>query len=74
MRLLGQRPNKSSAPGGSKEREVSKFAALLLQLMLVCFLAGLRAEPQHPPPMYDEAELAVAVIAASHNSGPEVPH
>jgi hypothetical protein len=39
---------------GSKEREVSKFsAALLLQLVLVCLLARLRAEPQHPLPMYD---------------------
>jgi len=55
---------------GNKECEVSKLSvALLLRLMFVCLPARLRAEPQHPLPMYDEAKLAVALIAASHNRG-----
>jgi hypothetical protein len=39
---------------GSKECEMSKFSAtLLLQLMFVCLLARLPAEPKHPHPMHD---------------------
>jgi hypothetical protein len=39
---------------GSKECEVSKLsAALLLQLMFVCLLTRLRAEPKHPLPMHN---------------------
>ena len=53
---------------GSKECEVSKFcAALLPQLMFVCLLARLRAEPKHPLPMHNQTKLTVAVIAVSHN-------
>ena len=53
---------------GSKECEVSKFStALLLQLMFVCLLARLRAEPKHPLPMHNQTKLTVAVIAVSHN-------
>ena len=33
---------------GSKEREISKRAALLVQLIFVCLLKRLRAEPKHP--------------------------
>ena len=39
---------------GSKECEVSKLGtAFLLQLMFVCLLARLRAEPKHPLPMHN---------------------
>ena len=56
---------------GSKECEVSKFcAALLPQLMFVCLLARLRAEPKHPLPMHNQTKLTVAVIAVSHNRSP----
>ena len=47
---------------------MSKFcAALLPQLMFVCLLARLRAEPKHPLPMHNQTKLTVAVIAVSHN-------
>jgi hypothetical protein len=46
---------------GSKECEVSKFcAALLPQLMFVCLLARLRAEPRHPS-VYVDAPGKAAV-------------
>src|ERR1700730_10991830 len=76
MPFLPASPSTSSATfvqaarlrSGSKECEVSKFsAALLLQLMFVCLLARLRAEPKHPLPMHNQTKLTVAVIAVSHN-------
>jgi tetratricopeptide (TPR) repeat protein len=54
MGLFGRLSPRTRVLPGSKEFEVSKLSAvLLLQLMFVCLLAGLRAEPQHPFPMYD---------------------
>jgi hypothetical protein len=52
-----------------KEIEVSQLgAALFLGFMFVSFFARLRAEPQRRLPMYDQAELRLAVTAASHVS------
>jgi hypothetical protein len=45
-------------------------AAFLLYLMLVGFFARLRAEPQHPIPMHDQAELTTTVTTAFHVSFP----
>ena len=54
LELFGRPSPIISLRPGSKECEMSKFsAALLLQLMFVCLLARLRAEPKHPHPMHD---------------------